>query len=615
MSQPGAGPAVPASVFRRGWRVIRLSIRTHPLAHATAIMGANVFALAVVGFTVVVGRVTDEVIVPGLDGGGVSRRSLLVAVAAVVGLGVVRGTSVMVRRWFNMLAIARTQRTWRLAVTDRFLDAPLDFHRSRPAGLLLAHADADVEVATAMLMPLAFSMSVVLLAVVSLVSLLVVHPLFACVALLLFPTLTVLNRRFTSAVEAPAALGQDAVGVLSGIAHESLDAVMVVKTLGRGGEEVDRFTEAARELRGHRLDVGRLRSGYAPVIYALPNLGILVLLVLGSWLVGRGSVSVGDVVRAMSLFSILALPMQILGYMFQEMPRSVVAMDRINRVLAVSPEARPDPVPAVGDRVAVEFDSVAYAYQSVDKGASRMGGAKQPGPPPVLADLSFQIQPGESVAMVGATGSGKSTMVSLLCGLVQPTAGRVLLGGVDVSDLGPDGAAGVVAPVLQETFLFADTVRANLTLGHDISAEEIDAALETVAADGFVEALSDGLDTVVGERGATLSGGQRQRLAIARALLRRPRVLVLDDSTSAVDPTIEAGILRNLRVAPGTRRAASDPGVPTLLVIAHRLATIRVADRVLFLDGGRIAASGSHEELLDVPAYAALARAYEEAGQ
>ncbi len=217
--------------------------------------------------------------------------------------------------------------------------------------------------------------------------------------------------------------------------------------------------------------------------------------------------------------------------------------------------------------------------------------------------------------MVGATGSGKSTMVSLLCGLVQPTAGRVLLGGVDVSDLGPDGAAGVVAPVLQETFLVADTVRATLTLGHDISAEEIDAALETVAADGFVEALSDGLDTVVGERGATLSGGQRQRLAIARALLRRPRVLVLDDSTSAVDPTIEAGILRNLRVAPGTRRTASDPGVPTLLVIAHRLATIRMADRVLFLDGGRIAASGSHEELLDVPAYAALARAYEEAGQ
>ncbi len=614
MPRPGTAPDVPDSVFRRGWRLIRRSLRTHPLAHATAIMGANVFALAVVGFTVIVGRVTDDVIVPGLDGEGVSRRSLLVAVATIVGIGVVRGASIMVRRWFNMLAIARTQRTWRLAVTDRFLDAPLDFHRSRPAGLLLAHADADVEVATAMLMPLAFSMSVVLLAVASLVSLLVVHPLFACVALLLFPTLTVLNRRFTSAVEAPAALGQDAVGVLSGIAHESLDGVMAVKTLGREDEEVARFTEVADELRGHRMDVGRLRSGYAPVIYALPNLGIIILLVLGAWLVGRGAVSIGDVVRAMSLFSILTLPMEILGYMFQEMPRSVVAMDRIDRVLAVGPEARPDPVPPVGDRVAVEFDGVSYAYQPVDKGAARLGGAKQPISAPVLADLSFRIQPGESVAMVGATGSGKSTMVSLLCGLVQPTAGRVLLGGVDVSELGSDGASGIVAPVLQETFLFADTVRDNLTLGNDVTDEEIDAALVVVAADGFVAALPDGLDTVVGERGSTLSGGQRQRLAIARALLRRPRVLVLDDSTSAVDPTIEAGILRNLRVAPGTGRGGSDAVVPTLLVIAHRLATIRMADRVLFLEGGSIAASGSHEELLDVPAYAALARAYEEAG-
>jgi ABC-type multidrug transport system fused ATPase/permease subunit len=185
---------------------------------------------------------------------------------------------------------------------------------------------------------------------------------------------------------------------------------------------------------------------------------------------------------------------------------------------------------------------------------------------------------------------------------------------VDVSDLGSDGASGIVAPVLQETFLFADTVRDNLTLGNDLTDDEIDAALVVVAADGFVKALPDGLDTVLGERGATLSGGQRQRLAIARALLRRPRVLVLDDSTSAVDPTIEAGILRNLRVAPETGRGGSDAAVPTLLVIAHRLATIRMADRVLFLEGGSIAASGSHEELLDVPAYAALARAYEEAG-
>ncbi|MED5393654.1 MAG: ABC transporter transmembrane domain-containing protein, partial [Actinomycetota bacterium] len=214
---------MPESVLRRGGRLVWRSLRLHPWAHGAGIMGANVFALAVVGFTVVIGRITDEVIVPGLDGDGVSRQSLLGAVAVVMAVGVIRAVSIMVRRWFNMLATVSTQRTWRRAVTDRFLDAPLAFHQRRSAGRLLAHADADVEVATAMLKPLAFALSVIVLAVASLVSLLMVHVLFAAVAVVMFPTLTLLNRRFTRLVEAPAAEGQEAVGVLSGIAHESLD--------------------------------------------------------------------------------------------------------------------------------------------------------------------------------------------------------------------------------------------------------------------------------------------------------------------------------------------------------------------------------------------------------
>jgi len=563
------------------------------------ITGANVFALAIVGFTVVVGRVTDEVIVPGLDGDGVSRRSVVVAAAVLAGVGVVRGVSVMARRWFNMLAVARTQRTWRRAVTDRYLDVPLSFHQARPAGQLLAHADADVEVATAMLKPLAFAMSVVMLAVASLVSLLLVHPLFALVAVVMFPTLTVLNRRFTRAVEAPAATGQAAVGVLSSIAHESLDGVMVVKTLGRERDEVERFTMAAEDLRERRLEVGRLRSTYAPLYYSLPQVGIVVLLLVGAWLVDRGAVSIGDVVRAMSLFSILTLPMEILGYLFQEMPRSVVGMDRIDRVLAHVPEERArETGPSCGHFATVpvgappvEFSQVAFAHADG---------------PPVLEGFDLRLEPGETVALVGATGSGKSTAVALLAGLVPPTAGEVRVAGRATVDLGPEGVGDTVATVLQETFLFADTIRANLALGRDVGDGALAAALSTAAADGFVADLPDGLDTELGERGVTLSGGQRQRLAIARALLRRPEVLVLDDATSAVDPVVEAGILAGLR--------STEVGRPTLLVVAHRLATIRLADRVVFLEGGRIAASGSHEELLEVEAYAALARAYELAG-
>ena len=599
--------------MRRGGRLIWRSLRLHPWSHAAAIMGANVFALAVVGFTVVIGRITDEVIVPGLGGEGVSRRSVVTAVAVVMAVGIVRGVSIMIRRWFNMLATVSTQRTWRRAVTDRFLDVPLAFHRSRPAGQLLAHADADVEVATSMLKPLAFSLSVIVMAAAALVSLLMVHVLFALVAVVMFPTLTLLNRRFTRKVEAPAAAGQEAVGVLSGIAHESLDGVLVVKTLGREGAEVGRFAEAADDLRSHRLAVGRLRSSYAPLYYSLPQLGIIVLLLVGVWLVDGGSVTIGDVVRAMSLFSILTLPMEILGFLFQEMPRSVVAMDRIDGVLAVATEPRPEPssesrsemasANATGSAgpgsgpVVVEFESVGFAH---------------PDGLDVLGDLELRLEPGESVALVGATGSGKSTLVALLAGLVPPTDGEVRIGGQATTTLGPEGVAVSVATVLQETFLFADTVRANLTLGREVADDELAAALDAASAAGFVSALTEGLDTMVGERGVTLSGGQRQRLAIARALLRRPAVLVLDDATSAVDPVVEAGILAALR-RPADQEASSGER-PTLLVVAHRLATIRLADRVLFLDGGRIAASGTHEELLEVEGYAALARAYELAG-
>ena len=527
---------------------------------------------------------------------------MLGAVAAVMAVGLIRAVSIMVRRWFNMLATARTQRTWRRAVTDRFLDVPLAFHQRRPAGQLLAHADADVEVATTMLKPLAFSLSVIVLAVASLVSLLMVHILFAAVAVVMFPTLTLLNRRFTRMVEAPAAEGQEAVGVLSGIAHESLDGALVVKTLGREGAEVERFSDAARVLRGHRLTVGGLRSRYAPLYYSLPQLGIIVLLLAGVWLVDGGSVTIGDVVRAMSLFSILTLPMEILGYLFQEMPRSVVAMDRIDGVIAEPTETQSKLEPEAGSSrraneirrpVVVEFEAVGFAH----------GDGME-----VLADLNLRLEPAESVALVGATGSGKSTLVSLLAGLVPPTSGEVRIDGRATTTLGPEGVSGSVATVLQETFLFADTVRANLTLGHDVGDVELVAALDAAAASGFVAELDEGLDTVLGERGVTLSGGQRQRLAIARALLRRPAVLVLDDATSAVDPVIEAGILAVLR-----RPFDGDNQVdrPTLLVVAHRLATIRLADRVLFLDGGRIAASGAHDELLELDAYAALAQAYE----
>ncbi len=579
------------SVFRRAAKLVIRSFRLHPVPHLLAAMGANIFSFAVVGFTIVIGRITDEVIVPGLDQEGVTGRTVLIGMGAIGIVGLSRGSSIMIRRWFNMMAVARTQRTWRESLTYRYLYAPMKFHWDYPAGKLLAHTDSDVEVATSMLMPLAFAMSVVALIIISLFSLLVVHPLFALVAVLLFPTLTWLTRSMSSKMSGPAAQAQEEVGKLSSIAHESLEGVLVVKTLGREEAEVNRFEHTASDLRNQRIKVARIRSNHAPLIFALPQLGNLILLLIGGWLYSQDVITLGEVVRALALFSILALPMQILGFLFTQIPQSVVAQDRIDGVLEVSTE--PELSEFESKSSDISFENVSFSYPVNDQNDHL-----------VLSDLSVRIDPGETVALVGSTGSGKSTLVSLLSGLMPPTEGQIILGGHNVDDLGPEGSSNIVAPVLQETFLFADTIRENLTLGRDIPDGEINRVLQLVEADSFVFELSTGLETVVGERGVTLSGGQRQRLAIARALLRRPKVLVLDDATSAVDPTIEAEILSNLQTNPDR----------TLIVVAHRLATIRLADRVLFLNDGKIAAEGTHEELLLVPEYSALAQAYERSG-
>ncbi|MGH9228911.1 MAG: ABC transporter ATP-binding protein, partial [Acidimicrobiales bacterium] len=456
---------------------------------------------------------------------------------------------------------------------------------------LLAHADADVERAITVIMPLPLSLGVVVLIGLSIVSLALIDPLLMLVGLALFPSLAILNQIYSRRVEAPAGHTQARLGEVSSVAHESFEGALLVKTLGLEAREVERLAGAARELRTARLAVGRLRATFEPVLDALPSLGTIALLALGAWRVSEGVISTGQLVQAMALFTILTFPMRVVGFLLEEMPRAVVASDRIAGVLGAP--TRPTPAEGAGTPLpegplAVDVRALRFAY-SADAD-------------PVLASVDLTLTRGEVVALVGATGSGKSTLCHLLAHLYQPTAGSVRLGDVELAAAEKASLRSTVALVFQEAFLFASSVRENLALGWPASDDELRWALDAARARRFVDRLPTGLDQQLGERGVTLSGGQRQRLALARALLRRPGLLMLDDATSAVDPTVERQILDGL---PDALRA-------TTLVVAHRVSTIALADRVLFLDGGHIAASGTHQELLgSVPAYAALARAYE----
>ena len=291
------------------------------------------------------------------------------------------------------------------------------------------------------------------------------------------------------------------------------------------------------------------------------------------------------------LLTIVAFPIRSIGWLLGEFPRSVVGFDRVRAVLQETGEMEygDSPVPRAGDGARLEVDRLAFGYDGA----------------PVLRDVTFTVEPGRTVAIVGATASGKSTLTTLLFRLVDPDDGSVRIDGLDLRALEQGALAQVAALVPQSAFLFDDTVRDNVTLGADVSDEQVWEALRTAQADGFVAALPDGLDSRIGERGTTLSGGQRQRLSLARALVRSPRLLVMDDATSAVDPEVEARILAALR---DTSSSA------TVVLVAYRKATIGLADEVVFLQHGRVVDRGTHQALLDRnPAYADLVNAYEAA--
>ena len=575
-----------------GFRVLWVGVKREPRVFIVATLGAVLFGVLTVADAWVLGWSTQHVLIPAFDNGEIGTDLLVWVFVLFMSVAILRAIGIVARRLGGGIMYYRMQSHTRRGVTRQYLALPMEWHQRHPTGQLLSNAYSDVEAAWSPIMPLPMALGTVVMMVVAVVQMFVADVVMAIVGLLVFPAVVVANLLYQRYASPLMTRAQGLRAEVSEIAHESFDGAMVVKTLGREVEETDRFRAKAQELRDVNIRAGRIRAIFDPALASLPGLGVLVVLAVGVSRVTSGATSAGDVVTIAYLLTIVSFPIRAIGWLLGEFPRSVVGYRRAKAVLDATGAMPygPDELPRTEAGALLQVEDLHYSYDPDN---------------PLLRGLDLEVRPGRTVALVGATASGKSTLTSLLSRLVDPDAGAIRLDGRDLRTLRKGELPRDVALVPQTAFMFDDTVRGNVTLGADVPDEEVWSALRTSQADGFVAALSDGLDTKLGERGTSLSGGQRQRLSLARALVRRPRLLILDDATSAVDPEVEARILASLR--DDVHGAAA-----SLLVVAYRKATISLADEVAHLEGGRIVGRGTHAELLESsPAYAHLVNAYE----
>ncbi|QMU77151.1 ABC transporter ATP-binding protein [Streptacidiphilus sp. PB12-B1b] len=461
-----------------------------------------------------------------------------------------------------------------------------------PTGQLVARANSDSTLVQGLLSYLPNVSGNVLSMLLSLGVMVWLSPLLALVSLVMVPALFAVSYRMRWRVFPATWDAQQREGDVVQIVDEDVNGVRVVKAFGQEQRELRRVAEASGVLYGAQLRAVRLAARYQPLLQAIPSLGQVAVLALGGWLALRHDLSLGTFLAFSTYVAQLLAPARQLAGLMVVAQQARAGVDRIFQLL--------DRAPAIADaadavqlerlRGAIEFADVRFGYDSdadADTGADTDADAGAE----VLRGLDLSIAAGERVALVGASGSGKTTATLLVSRFYDPTHGVVRIDGHDLRSVALDSLRSQVGMVFEESFLFSDTVAANIRYGRpDATDEEIRAAARVAHADGFIDALPAGYDTVVGERGLTLSGGQRQRIALARAVLSDPRILVLDDATSAVDATTEEAINASLRSVMAGR---------TTLLVAHRRSTLHLADRIVVMDGGRVLDQGTHEELVE----------------